>query len=90
MLVFTIHLRCGRKNQINRANDDYAAGADGEPTLMLLGTKNTWVNHVFFFFLIIFLQSNSKKKHGQQITDKMLIGQLTVFVGKIRSTGVTK
>ena len=62
MLVSTIHLRCGRKNQINRANDDYAAGADGAPTLMLLGTKNTWVNHVFLFLKIIFLQSNSKKK----------------------------
>ena len=90
MLVSTIHLRCGRKNQINRANDDYAAGADGAPTLMLLGTKNTWVNHVFLFFKLFFCNQIRKKKHGQQITDKMLIGQLTVFVGKIRSTGVTK
>ena len=61
MLVFTIHLRCGRKNQINRANDDYAAGADGEPTLMLLGTKNTWVNHVFFFFNYFFAIKFEKK-----------------------------
>ena len=89
MLVSTIHLRCGRKNQINRANDDYAAGADGAPTLMLLGTKNTWVNHVFFF-LNDFFAINQTRKHVQQITDKMLIGLLTVFVGKIRSTGVTK
>ena len=64
MLVSTIHLRCGRKNQINRAND-YAA-ADGAPTLMLLGTKNTWVNHVFGF------NSTTRRKHVQ-ITDKMVI-----------------
>ena len=89
MLVSTIHLRCGRKNQINRAND-YAAGADGAPTLMLLGTKNTWVNHEFFFFLNYFFAINQTRKHVQQITDKMLIGLLMVFVGKIRSTGVTK
>ena len=44
----------------------------------------------FYFLNNFFAIKFEKKKHGQQITDKMLIGQLTVFVGKIRSTGVTK